>query len=381
MTATSTEPLAPRRPIAIERRGDGVHLAGDLRLADGREIWCALRAAAAKMGRGERLDIDLTEATSIDGALAALLVAFRATVHELGGRSEVLGARESVRRLVQLHHGYAPPRPAPRPPRQGLVERLGDAVLALGRSSKTSIVLLGDLVLAMAGAITRPITANWRAVLSLAARAGAEGVPIVLLLDFLVGFVMGYQSARQLEIYGANVYVADVVGISVTRELGPLVTAIIVVGRSGAAFAAEIGTMKVSHELDALRTMGLSPPRYLVLPRIAALVIVTPALALLGDVVGVAGGAVVGTISLGVGPRAYAAELRNAVFAGDVVGGIVKSAVFGLAIAVIGCQQGLATTGGANGVGRRTTSTVVLCLFALVIIDAIFAVVLRVLGR
>lgn len=380
MTATSTEPHEVRRALGIRRTGDRVGLAGDLRLDDGRRIWRALRAAAAKMPRGGRLDLDLGEATSIDGAVAALLVAFRTSVHELGGSSEIANAPDPVRRLVQLHHGYDPPRPVPAPPRRGLVERLGDAVLALGRSARTSTVLLGDLVRATVGSIARPLTGNWRAVFSLAARAGADGVPIVLLLDFLVGFVMGYQSARQLEIYGANVYVADVVGISVTRELGPLVTAIIVVGRSGAAYAAEIGTMKVSQELDALRTMGVSPPRYLVLPRIAALVLVTPVLVLLGDVVGVAGGAVVGVLNLGVSPRAYVAELRSAVFLKDVVGGLIKSAVFGLAIGVIGCQQGLATTGGATGVGRRTTSAVVVSLFALVLIDAVFAVVYRMLG-
>jgi phospholipid/cholesterol/gamma-HCH transport system permease protein len=229
--------------------------------------------------------------------------------------------------------------------------------------------------------VTKPATGNWTAVFPLAVQSGLDGVPIVLLLDFLVGFVMGYQSARQLEMYGANVFVADVVGISVTRELGPLVTGIIIIGRSGAAFAAEIGTMKVSEELDALRTMGLSPSRYLVLPRVVALVVVAPILTLLGDVVGVAGGALVGAMSLGVSPAAFVSELRNAVFVRDVTGGLIKSAFFGLAIALVACQQGLATSGGATGVGRRTTATVVISLFAVVIIDAIFAVVYRVLGQ
>jgi phospholipid/cholesterol/gamma-HCH transport system permease protein len=163
----------------------------------------------------------------------------------------------------------------------------------------------------------------------------------------------------------------------VTRELGPLVTAIVIAGRSGAAFAAEIGTMRVSEEIDALRTMGFSPVRYLVLPRIAALFLVLPVLTLLGDVVGVAGGALVGVVSLGVSWRGYLAELRSAVLVQDVIGGLVKSAVFGLAIAIIACQQGMATHGGSTGVGRRTTATVVHCLVAIVIIDAIFAVIMR----
>lgn len=378
--STSTSPSEARKPLAIERRPGRVMLAGDLRLDDGARIWRELAEAGAEVPPGGRLAIDLSRATSIDGAAASLLVAFRASLQEVGGHAEIVGASDQVERLIRLHRGYEEPRPLPAVETRGLTERTGDAVIGVARKARTAVELSGDLLAATVGALVRPVTGNWRAVFSLAAQAGTDGVPIVLFLDFLVGFVMGYQSARQLEIYGANVFVADVVGISVTRELGPLVTGIIIIGRSGAAFAAEIGTMKVSDELDALRTMGISPPRYLVLPRIVALVLVAPALTLLGDVVSVAGGGVVGVVSLGVSPSAYVNELRAAVFARDVVGGMIKSVFFGLAIAVIACQQGLATRGGATGVGRRTTSTVVMSLFAIVIIDAIFAVIFRVLG-
>lgn len=369
-------------PLGIERRAGSVSLSGDLRFDDGAVIWRELSAAAQSTRRGTQLDIELSAALSIDGAVAALLVAIRAKVYQLGGHCAIVGANPQIRRLLEIHHGFDTPRPPPPPlSKVGFVERTGEEVQRLARAGRSFVEFIGELVAATFGALRRPTTGNWRAVFSLAARAGTDGVPIVLLLDFLVGFVMGSESSRQLELYGANVFVADVVGISVTRELGPLVTGIIIIGRSGAAYAAEIGTMKVSSELDALRTMGLSPPRYLVLPRVLALVLVAPALTLLGDVVGVAGGAVVGALTLGVSPAAYLAELREALLVRDVTGGLIKSVAFGLTIGLIACQQGLATRGGATGVGRRTTSTVVTSLFAVVVLDAVFSVVFRVLRQ
>jgi phospholipid/cholesterol/gamma-HCH transport system permease protein len=199
-------------------------------------------------------------------------------------------------------------------------------------------------------------------------------VPIVVLINFLVGFVMAFQGAVQLKQFGANIFVADLVGISVTRELGPLMTAIIVCGRSGAAFAAELGSMKVSEEVDALRTMGFGPMRYLVLPRLVALVLAIPVLVLLADFVGILGGMVVGLTSLDLTVVGYILETKRALSVWDVYSGIVKSVVFGVAIALIACQQGLATTGGAEGVGRRTTSSVVTTFFVLVMLDAGFTV-------
>src|SRR6185369_17155745 len=196
----------------------------------------------------------------------------------------------------------------------------------------------------------------------------------VLLINFLIGFVMAYQSSVQLRQFGANIFVADLVGVAMTRELGPLMTAIIVCGRSGAAFAAELGTMKVSEEVDALRTLGLVPLRYLVLPRIFGLMLAAPLLALLADGIGILGGALVAVTRLDLTPAAFFGELRQAVRLTDVLSGLAKSVVFAGAIALIACQQGLATSGGAEGVGRRTTGAVVSILFALIMLDAVFTV-------
>ncbi len=196
----------------------------------------------------------------------------------------------------------------------------------------------------------------------------------MVLINFLIGFVMGFQSAVQLKQFGANIYVADLVGLSITRELGPLMTAIIVCGRSGAAFAAELGTMKVSEEIDALRTMGFGPLRFLVVPRILALFLAMPILVMLGDLVGIAGGLLVGVTSLDLTIMGYLNETQNSLHMWDVFQGVIKSGVFAVAIGIISCQQGLATTGGAEGVGRRTTAAVVSSLFALILIDAGFTV-------
>jgi phospholipid/cholesterol/gamma-HCH transport system permease protein len=177
--------------------------------------------------------------------------------------------------------------------------------------------------------------------------------------------------------FGANIYVADLVGLSITRELAPLMTAIIVAGRSGAAFAAEIGAMKVGEELDALRTIGLRPFAWLVVPRTIALLVVVPILVLLADLVGVLGGLFVGVTSLDLTAQGYLVQTKKAVELWDVEHGLIKSIAFALAIALISCQQGFSASGGAEGVGRRTTSTVVTCLFALVLLDALFTVVFR----
>jgi phospholipid/cholesterol/gamma-HCH transport system permease protein len=187
-------------------------------------------------------------------------------------------------------------------------------------------------------------------------------------------------AARSLAMFGAHIYVADLVGIGMTRQLGPLMTAIIVCGRSGAAFTAELGSMKAADEIDALRTLGLQPFDWLVLPRIVALVLVMPVLTVLADAVGMLGGMVVAIASLDIPPLTYFGETVFALVPWDVTSGLIMSVTFAVAIALIGCAQGMATSAGPLGVGRRTTSTVVLSLFTIVAIDAVLTVTYRALG-
>jgi len=304
----------------------------------------------------------------------------RAQLIARGVRCHITAGSEQLRALVHLYRGEELPRPPVIRPRERGVARLGGAVEHALVQARQMVAFLGELIGAIAAIVRRPARLSWRDLPGLIIRAGTDGIPIVLVLNFLIGFVMAYQAARQLAMFGANIYAADLVGLSVPRELAPLMTAIIIVGRSGAAYAAELGTMRVSDEIDALRTMGFAPVPYLVVPRVIALVLVAPVLTLLGDVVGVIGGIIVGRASLGIAPAGFLAELRTAVEASDVWTGLCKSVAFGAAIGLIGCQHGLATRGAASGVGRGTTSTVVSCLFTIVVIDTVFTMLFRRFG-
>jgi phospholipid/cholesterol/gamma-HCH transport system permease protein len=261
-----------------------------------------------------------------------------------------------------------------------VLDQVGLATLVVLGEFKNVLAFFGELILASGRVLRRPRLLNWRDLSHLVERAGADGVPVILLINLLVGMVMAFQAANQLKQYGANILVANLIGISVTRELGPLITAIVVGGRTGAAYAAELGTMRVNEEIDALRTMGLGPMRFLVLPRILTLCLVMPLLVLLADAVGVTGGLIVGVISLDLTATAYLEQTGKVVKLWDLGTGVLKSVPFGAVIALIACQQGLATDGGAEGVGRRTTAAVVITLFVLILLDAVFTMFFRAVG-
>ncbi|MBN2195199.1 MAG: MlaE family lipid ABC transporter permease subunit [Polyangiaceae bacterium] len=348
-----------------------VRVEGALTFADGGALWDRLRSKlpmAAKAG----VRFDLSGLESIDGGAMALLVQAKWDLETSGTYCEFTGSTGAVAKLLALYDGDA--RAAPRTPRLhvGVLGHVGDSTLAAVRGTQVFLAFVGSMVLASGGVLRRPRTGNWRGLVPLVTRTGADAVPIVGLILFLIGFVMGFQSAVQLKEFGASIYVADLVALSMTRELGPLMTAIIVCGRSGAAFAAELGAMRVSEEIDALRTMGIGPLRFLVFPRVLALFLVLPVLTLLGDFVGILGGLLVGVVSLQLTITGYLNETLRALDLWDISQGLLKASVFGLAIGLISCSQGLAATGGAEGVGRRTTSSVVISLFALIVIDAAF---------
>jgi len=349
-------------------------LEGELKFSEAALLWTNISKRLESVERNETFHFDLSNVESIDGGTMALIVHLRNELKLRGVRSDIVGAQGTVQELVHLYHGDENPiRRKRRRPKKSLDE-IGERTIAFFGAVREVFGFFGDMILAVVGLLREPRTANWKEVPYLMERTGADAVPIVVLINFLVGFVMAFQGAVQLKQFGANIFVADLVGLSVTRELGPLMTAIIVCGRSGASFAAELGTMKVSEEIDALRTMGFGPMRYLVLPRALALMLVLPMLTLLADVVAIVGGLVVGIVSLDLSISAYLSETRQALSVWDVFSGVLKSVVFALAISLISCQQGFATTGGAEGVGRRTTSSVVAILFALILIDAAFTV-------
>ena len=317
----------------------------------------------------------------IDGGSMALLVQLRADLYRRGVASDFVGGADEVQELIRLYRGDVRVGKLVRPRRIGLLQQVGNATMNLVHEGKQVLSFFGQALVAAVGVVRRPSTANWADVLPTMERTGADAVPIVVLINFLIGVVMAFQGAVQLKQFGANIYVADLVALSICRELGPLMTAIILCGRSGAAFAAEIGSMKVSEEIDALRTMGFGPMRFLVLPRLIAMLLVVPLLTLLGDAVGILGGLVVGVVNLDLTVVAYLVETQRRLDLFDIFSGLFKSIAFAVVITLISCQQGLATTGGAAGVGRRTTSSVVSILFALILVDAGFTVLFFALDK
>ncbi len=211
-----------------------------------------------------------------------------------------------------------------------------------------------------------------RATIHQMVRVGYEAVPIVCAIAFFVGLIIALQSAYQLRRVGALMWVANLVGVSITRELGPLVTAIIVAGRSGSAYTAEIGSMKVAEELDALVTMGIHPVKFLIVPKILALLIMLPCLTVLADVLGILGGMTIAVFSLGINAASYLEQTQSALVMADLLSGLVKSMAFALIISIVGCYQGLQVSGGAESVGQRTTRSVVVSIFMVIVADCFF---------
>jgi phospholipid/cholesterol/gamma-HCH transport system permease protein len=377
MPRPSLTPLPPEERLSLIERidsgeGSSLSLAGKLTFPEAIQIWNDVRRRIDPLKSGEKIDFDMGAVEAIDGGTMALLVHLRSELAARGVRADFVNAKEHVQELIHLYRGdIKPVRRRKRKP-EGTLAQIGRATLEILLEVKRVLGFFGDMVLAGLGLLKEPMTGNWKEILPTVERSGVDAVPIVILINFLVGFVMAYQGANQLKQFGANIYVADLVGLSVTRELGPLMTAIILCGRSGAAFAAELGSMRVSEEIDALRTMGFGPIGYLVLPKALALMLVLPVLTLVGDFVGLLGGLLVGLMSLDLTVAGYISETQKALSMWDVFSGLIKSVVFALAITLISCQQGFATTGGAEGVGRRTTSSVVTILFTLILIDAGF---------
>jgi phospholipid/cholesterol/gamma-HCH transport system permease protein len=338
----------------------------------------ALRARVEELLRDapRELDFDLAGVEEMDGSAVAVLLALRAALARRGTEVRLTGAADGVARLVDLYAAaaeHAPPAKTAASP--GALDQIGRETLALVDGLHTQLDYLGSLLDAFVRALRRPANVNWADVGRIMERAGADGFPIVVMITFLVGMVTAFQAIVQLKQFGADIFVADLVALSVTRELGPLMTAIIVAGRSGAAFSAEIGTMSVSEEIDALKTLGLSPYGFLVYPRIIALVVVVPLLTVIGDLCGILGGVFVSMLRLDITISAYFQRTQQVLDLWDVGSGVLKSVVFGWAIALVACQRGLATRGGAAGVGISTTSAVVASLFSLVVIDALFTVI------
>jgi len=330
--------------------------------------------------RPSQVVVDASDVTYCDGTGVAFLTALRRRQARAGGGFDIRGLPEQFRPLLDLFAASEAVPPAP-PAEEAFhpVARIGRASHAVWTDVHRLVAFVGEMTVALGAALRHPRRIRWRDVGLTAERAGVNGLPIVALIGFLLGLIMAFQSAIPMRQFGADIYVANLIGLSMIRELGPLLTAIILAGRSGSAFAAELGTMKVSEEIDALVTMGLRPVRFLIVPRVLAAVAMTPLLAVFADLFGLIGGGVV-MLSLGFSLEVYHQQILSAVAPGDFLGGLFKAMVFGIVVAGIGCQRGLQTTTGASAVGESTTNAVVSGLVLIAIADGIFAVVFYYLG-
>ena len=255
-----------------------------------------------------------------------------------------------------------------------LIEKIGKFFIDFCRDIRDQISFVGESSTALLNTFINPGKIRWKDVLNVAEHTGIKALPIVMLIGFLMGLIMSFQSVIPMRQFGAEIFIADLIGLSMLRELGPLMTAIVLAGRSGSSFAAEIGTMKVNEEINALITMGIDPVRFLVVVRVIATIMVTPVLTIFADLIGIIGGSIP-LVSLGYPAVIYYNEMLTMVDYVDFVSGLVKSLVFGLLVAGIGCLRGLQTQYGAKAVGESTTRSVVSGIILIVIFDGIFSVI------
>ena len=321
-------------------------------------------------------DGTLIEALDTAGAwvLQKLLLRLRAegiVVTLAGLRPEFAKLLGVVAQQVADQEGH--PAPAASPPPTALA-RIGRSAEDVFEQGVALLSFVGESAVALGGCFAHPARFRWRPILYNIRTAGFDALPIVGLLSFLLGVVVAYQGADQLKQYGANIFVVDLVGLSMLREFAPLITAIIIAGRSGSAYAAQIGTMTVTEEIDAMRTIGIAPLELLVLPKVFALVIALPLLTVFADVLGVIGGMIMAQTQLGVGYGEFLDRFTKAVSVTAYLVGIGKAPVFAAIIAMVGCFQGFRTQGGADSVGRQTTRSVVQSIFLVIVADALFSI-------
>lgn len=360
--------------LAITDRPDGrrvLAVTGRLDATTIPAVWDAARRAAAETP-AKPIVVDAAGVDYCDGAGVALFVDLLRQPRE--GNVEVTNLKPAFLTLLRqfdpklLAHDLDP-----EARRRPAVEEIGAAAYGVWRDIRTQVEFIGETSAALLYAARHPGSVRWRDVWRICERVGADALPIVGLISFLLGMILAFQSAVPMKRFGAEIFVADLIGLSMLRELGPLMTAILLAGRSGAAFAAEIGTMRVNQEVDAMTTMGLNPVRFLVTPRIIAAVLMTPLLTLFSDLIGLVGGALT-MQSFSIPWVTFLKEVDTAVTMTDFLAGFVKSFVFAVLVAGIGCLRGLQTKAGASAVGDSATRAVVSGIILLVVVDGLFAV-------
>jgi phospholipid/cholesterol/gamma-HCH transport system permease protein len=317
----------------------------------------------------------------IDGTGAVLLARLLDRLNADGNHARVIeGSNREAAHLIALYGGHRADHPASQAPGEGPFERIGEFVASVPAKANEALGFIGRFVFALPKAVAAPSSVDWRSLPGLVQQVGADALPVTGAANLLVGIIVGFLGVSQLGRFGAVAYVPQLVVVAHFRELGPLVTALVLAGRSGAGLASEIATMKVSEEIDALRSMGFDPVRWLVVPRCFALIVTVPLLTWIGNALALVGGLLATIVVTNMTPRAYVRDTMSSITAGHLFAGLIKTPFLGLAIGLIACCQGLLTRGGAAAVGSRTTTAVVLAMFSVIAISALFTLLFAVLG-
>jgi phospholipid/cholesterol/gamma-HCH transport system permease protein len=377
----SSEP-GPRFTLS-QAGGDTLvlRLQGDWKLKSGLPTPGALEQQLDLSAQPRRLAFDTTELAGWDSSLLAFLAGLQELCRARNLELDATGLPEGARRLLKLA-AMVPEREGARRTElhHGFLTLVGLESLALWKSLGEMLAFLGEALQSFGRLATGRARFRRRDLIDIIFECGAAALPIITLISFLVGLILAFVGAVQLAIFGAQIYVADLVGIAMAREMGALMTAIIMSGRTGAAFAAQLGTMQVNEEIDALSTFGLSPMDFLVLPRMIALILMMPLLCIYADLMGILGGAVVGTGMLKLSAAEYINQTVNGISLTDFAVGIFKSAIFGVLVAISGCMRGIQCGRSASAVGQAATSAVVTAIVFLIVTDGIFAVLTNALG-
>jgi len=374
MNAALTCTITSEDTLAVELTGDWLL---DAALPDIEPVLERLRDTPAPAG----IRFDASELGDWDTGLVARLVSIRRDAEANGVACDESGLPDGVRQLIALAFAVREREGARRKARDiGLLASIGEKTQRIVGRSRELLEFLGELVLSFGRLFRGKATYLRSDLVQYIQEAGAEALPIVSLISFLIGMIFAFVGVMQLENFGAGIYTADLVAVAMVREMAPIMTAIIMAGRTGAAYAAQIGTMKVNEEVDALTTLGMDPIDFLVTPRVIALIIMLPMLTLYGSLMGILGGTFVGLSMLDVSIVQYATQTVNSVGLNSLLGGLFKSVVYGSLVAIAGCQQGLACGNSAMAVGESTTRAVVMGIVLIVVSASILTVIYINLG-
>ena len=365
--------------ISSEKRNSilVIYLTGDFGLKNLKAFTEEIKQLIYKQ-KPQEINIDFSGISYLDSAAALAVIQIQKDAAVASINCSLVNLNEETKGIYSVIHEQALTKtPFKAKMRQDLfLIQLGDSVLHLVRDFVNVVTFVGELLYDIFYTIMHPQSLRIKDVLFYMKRAGVDGLPIVGLISVLIGLIIAFMSFLQLKQVGANIYVPSLVSFAMVKELGPIMTAILVAGRSGSAFAAEIGTMVVNEEVDALNTMGFDAVRLLTVPKVFAMIIVVPVLTVYADFFGVFGGLIVGVTGLDLTVNTYLTQSIKTIKVFDVVTSLVKAAVFAGLIAGIGCQRGFQVRAGAQDVGKFTTSAVVSAIFLIVVADSIFAVTL-----